>query len=157
MTYFLLNLVLALVWLLINGNYSSIDFIIGYIVGFFVLFLSQPFGLNSYFQKFNAVLQLYLFFMKELFMSVGRVVWDVLTPEHLAQPEIIYVPLTAQTDLEITLLANMISLTPGTLSLDVTPDRKFLIIHAMFVEDESDIIRSIKEGMERKLLEVTRD
>lgn len=56
-------------------------------------------------------------------MSAARVMWDVLTPTHLSQPDIIYVPLDAKSDIEITLLANMVSLTPGTLSLDVTPDK----------------------------------
>ena len=161
MIYFFLNLLLAFVWLLINGDYSSLDFLIGFIVGFFALRMSQPFGLKTaYFRKFKAVVMLYLYFMKELFASVGKVVWDVLTPQHLSKPAIIQVPLSVKSDLEITLLANMISLTPGTLSLDVITGNNgqpSLVIHAMFVEDEQVIIDSIKQGMEARLLELTRN
>ena len=155
--YFLLNLFLAFAWMLINGDYSGIDFSIGFIIGFFVLWLSQPFGLkSSYFRRFRAVVVLLVYFVYELLVSVGRVVWDVITPKHLSVPDIVYVPLDAKTDLEITLLANLVSLTPGTLSLDITADKKYLILHAMFAEDHRVVIDGIKNGMEKKLLEVTR-
>ena len=70
--------------------------------------------------------------------------------------DVIEVPIEAKTDLEITLLANLITLTPGTLTLDVAPDRKSLYVHAMFVDDPEQIRAEIKNGMERRLLEVMR-
>lgn len=158
MIYFFLNLFLALIWMMINGGYSSFDFLIGFIIGYFALRMSLPFGLKTgYFKKFTATITLFLFFLKEMVVSVGRVAWDVITPQHLSQPDIVYVPLSVTSDIEITLLANMVSLTPGTLSLDVTPDKKFLIIHAMFVEDHDEVIADIKKGIEQKILEVTRE
>jgi multicomponent Na+:H+ antiporter subunit E len=158
MIYFLFNLFLAFAWMLINGAYGSIDFLIGFIISYFVLQMSQPFGLEThYFRKFTATLKLIAFFLKEMFVSVWQVAWDVMTPQHLSNPDIIHVPLDAKTDLEITLLANMVSLTPGTLSLDVTDNKKELIIHAMFADDHEQVIKGIKNGMEKKLLEVTRD
>lgn len=158
MTYFLLNLFLAIAWMMINGGYSGVDFIIGFIVGYLALALSQPFGLKtSYFRRVKAAWVLFFYFLYELVISVAKVVWDVLTPTHLSEPDIVYVPLDVSGDLEITLLANMVSLTPGTLSLDVTPDKQFLIVHAMFAPDHQKVIREIKDGMERKLLEVTRE
>ena len=54
------------------------------------------------------------------------------------------------------MLANLITLTPGTLTLDVAPDRKSLYVHAMFVDDPEQIRAEIKNGMERRLLEVMR-
>ena len=59
--------------------------------------------------------------------------------------------------MEITLLANMVSLTPGTLSLDVNPEKTHLIVHAMFAQDHAAVISAIKDGLEKKLLEVTRE
>ncbi|WP_200852822.1 Na+/H+ antiporter subunit E, partial [Klebsiella pneumoniae] len=71
-------------------------------------------------------------------------------------PDIVYVPLDARSDLEITLLANMVSLTPGTLSLDVSEDRQYLIVHAMFAPEHQAVINDIKNGLEKRILEVTR-
>jgi multicomponent Na+:H+ antiporter subunit E len=59
-----------------------------------------------------------------------------------------------QSDFEILLVTNLISLTPGTLSLDVTPDRKTLIVHAMFADDPEGLVRELKDGMERMVKEV---
>ncbi|SEG15769.1 Na+/H+ antiporter subunit E [Vibrio hangzhouensis] len=157
MNYFFLNVFLAGAWMLINGEYTGLNFVVGFTVGFFALRLSQPFGLKaSYFSRFSAVLKLFLCFCYEMVVSAAQVVWDVLTPTHLSDPDIVYVPLDVKSDLEITLLANMVSLTPGSLSLDVTEDRKHLVVHAMFAPKHEDVIRSIKEGMEKRILEVTR-
>ena len=66
------------------------------------------------------------------------------------------IPLDAETDAEITLLANLITLTPGTLSLDVSDDRRVLYIHAMYVDDVEELRRSIKDGFEKRVMELLR-
>ncbi len=157
MSYFILNIALALGWIIINGAYGTLDIFIGFAIGFLSLWLTQPFGLkSSYFRKFFACFRLAVSFLYEMVVSVLRVAWEVLTPMPLSHPNIIHVPLDVKTDMEITLLANMVSLTPGTLSLDVTKDKKHLIIHAMFAENPDEVIVGIKSGLERKLLEVMR-
>src|SRR5699024_7238650 len=70
----------------------------------------------------------------------------ILTPPWHMKPGVIALPLEARTELEITLVANLISLTPGTLSLDVSDDRKVLYIHAMFLDDEEELRRNLKIG-----------
>ena len=62
-------------------------------------------------------------------------------------------PLDAKGDTEILLVASLISLTPGTLSLDVSPDRKTLYVHGMFVEDPEALKQELKQGMERSVIE----
>ena len=74
----------------------------------------------------------------------------------LRRPGIIAVPLDAKTDVEITLLANLVSLTPGTISLDVSDDRSVLYVHAMFVEDPQRLCQEIKSGFERRILDLLR-
>lgn len=61
-----------------------------------------------------------------------------------------------QTDWEITILANLITLTPGTLVIDVSPDNKTLYIHAMDIDDVDDAINSIKNTFEKAIMEVSR-
>jgi multicomponent Na+:H+ antiporter subunit E len=91
------------------------------------------------------------YFLWELLLSNLRVAYDVVTVKHFMRPGILAIPLEARTDLEITVLANMISLTPGTLSLDVSSDRQVLFVHAMYLGE----IEEFKE-FERRLLRVLR-
>ena len=97
----------------------------------------------------------YLFFLKELVSSV-RVAMDVIKPTISFQPGVIAFPLRASSDMEIMLLANVISLTPGTLSLDVSEDRKTLYIHAMYASDPEAVREEIREGLEKRLLKAVR-
>ncbi len=158
MNLFLLNILLAFGWMLLNGNYGSTDFTIGFVVGFFALLLTEPFrNKPNYGRKLWAALKLLAVFLYKLLTSSLQVVWDVITPTHLSHPAIINVPLAVESEFEIMLLANIVSLTPGSLSLDVSEDRKYLVIHAMFSQDEQSVIDDIKETLERRILEVTRD
>ena len=72
------------------------------------------------------------------------------------RPAILAIPLDVKTDLEITAFANLITLTPGTLSLEVSEDRKTLYIHAMYVDDINLFKERLKKGLERRLLQVLR-
>ena len=80
--------------------------------------------------------------------------YEVITPKLNMTPGIVMVPLDVKSDIGITVLANMISLTPGTLSLDVSNDKKVLFVHAMYIKDKEKFIRSIKDGFERRIMEV---
>jgi multicomponent Na+:H+ antiporter subunit E len=71
-------------------------------------------------------------------------------------PGIIAFPLDAKSDLEITLFANLLTLTPGTLSLDVSSDKKILYVHALYVKDADSFRSELKNGLEKRLLEVLR-
>ena len=57
---------------------------------------------------------------------------------------------------DLTMLANLLTLTPGSLSLDVSEDRKTLFVHAMYIEDADQFRREVKEGLERRVLELMR-
>ncbi len=81
------------------------------------------------------------YFLIELVVANFRVAYDIVTVKHFMRPAILAVPLEARTDFEIALLANLISLTPGTLSLDVSSDRKFLFVHAMYLTEPADLKR----------------
>ena len=93
------------------------------------------------------------YFIFELVVSSLRVAWDVITPRHHARPGILAVPLDVRSDAAITLLANLVSLTPGSLSLDVSDDRSTLFVHAMFIEDADKAREEIKRQMERRVKE----
>ncbi len=90
----------------------------------------------------------------ELVVSNIRVAHDVLTPRSRAKPGIVAVPLDIKTDVAITVLGNLISLTPGSLSLEVASDRSCLYVHIMFIDDPEAEREAIKSGFERKVREV---
>ena len=125
-------------------------------LGYGALWLAQPlFGERSpYFLRVWRTIRLTLFFLWELVVSSVRVAWDIVTPSHDSNPAIVEMPLDVESDIEILLVTTLISLTPGTLSLDVTPDRKTLIVHAMFADDPDALVREMKDGMERMVKEV---
>ncbi|MCP6657999.1 Na+/H+ antiporter subunit E, partial [Klebsiella pneumoniae] len=75
---------------------------------------------------------------------------------HHMTPGIVAVPLDVESDLEVTVLATVITLTPGTLSLHLTDDRRTLDVHAMYIDDPAVLVRGIKEGFERRVREVFR-
>ena len=85
-----------------------------------------------------------------------QVAYDVITPNYFMRPGIIRYPMDAKTDFEINMLAAVIALTPGTLFLDVSEDKKVIYIHVMYLKDKDKFITEFKSGSERRLLEILR-
>jgi multicomponent Na+:H+ antiporter subunit E len=102
-------------------------------------------------------LRLFVVFLWDLVASSIQVAWAVLSPRDVTRPRLVTVPLVAKSDAEITLVANFISLTPGTLSVDVSGDRRTLLVHDLFAGDTSDGTREdVRTGIEARVLKVTR-
>jgi len=156
MNLFLLNLALAVVWAGLWGSFTLPQLVIGFHVGFVTLWVAQPLfgGTSGYYLRAYRVVKLALFFLYDLFVSSLQVAYDVLTPTDYSNPAILRMPLDVKSDIEILLVTNLISLTPGSLSLDVTPDRKTLIVHVMFADNPEEVIAGLKSGMERLVKEV---
>jgi multicomponent Na+:H+ antiporter subunit E len=153
------NLLLALVWVGMTGEFTPLNFAIGFALGLLILFFARRVvGTPNYLVKTVQVLELVAFLLWELLLANLRVAYDVLTPGYHMRPGVVAIPLDAKSDIEITLLANLITLTPGTLSLDVSSDRSVLYIHVMYVDNDDldEVRRKIKSGFERRVLEVLR-
>jgi multicomponent Na+:H+ antiporter subunit E len=156
-SHFLLNILLALTWTALTGVFTPANFLLGFGLGFLALQVARrPLGKTGYFSTLPRLASFVLFFLGELIIANLQVAAAVLTPRWHMRPRVLAVPLEAATDVEITLLANLVSLTPGWLSLDVSSDRRVLYIHAMFAEDPEQVRRQVKEGFERRLLRITR-
>jgi len=156
MTLFLLNIVLAFIWAAINGTFSIASVLIGFLLGYIIIWIASPvIDHDDYHRKLWLIVALIFYFLKELFISSLRVAKDVLTTGELKMKSgIVALPLEVKSDFAITFLANMISLTPGTLSLDVSEDRSKLFIHAMYIDngDVESVRRELKNGMEQKVI-----
>ncbi len=133
------------------------NLITGLVFGYVMLWLMRHIlEETTYFFKVPQIIIFIGFFLWELLWANLRVAYNVLAPLDKIRPGIIAIPLDIETDAEITLLANLITLTPGTLSLDVSDDRKFLYIHNIYVSSPEESRREIKEGFERRVKEVFR-
>lgn len=149
--------VFTVVWLAVSGSFTIPNLLLGAAAGALSLALIrghiQPDGRRIRFLK---VLSLLMLFFKELALSAWKVAMLVASPKMALKPGIFAFPLTVDRDFEITLLANLITLTPGTLSVDVSEDRKVLYVHAIDCSDPVGARRDIANGFEKKILEAFR-
>jgi multicomponent Na+:H+ antiporter subunit E len=145
------------VWVALTGKFLVSNFLFGFVLSFCLLWtITRDREGRKYFNRIPRMVSFVFYFLYELLKANLQVAYDVITPKFYMTPGIIRIPLSAQTDLEITLLANLISLTPGSLSLDVSDDRKVLYVHAMYIGDKDAYIAHVKNGFERKLLDLLR-
>ena len=157
MIAFAWNLTLALAWVILTGSFTAANLVWGFIVAYFVLRLTHRRNpdFEAYFARVPQAARFALFFMWDLTKSNIRVAYDVLTPTHYMRPGVIALPLDARTDAEITALANLITVTPGALALDVSSDRRVLYIHLMYLDDEQRLREELKD-LERRVLQLMR-
>lgn len=153
-------LLLILAWAALQGSLGVGSLLFGALTAWAVLQISQPI-FNPEGRRLRKeprpirwtwrTIVLLVVFLREVVLSALQVAWQILQPSPDIRPAIIEYPLNVQTDREITTLANMISLTPGTLSLDVAPDRSCLYVHAISVktEDGQEVIDDIKGSLEK--------
>lgn len=157
MTLFVINVLLALAWAAVSGSFSPQNIIFGFVLGIAALSLiREQVGSVGYFGRARRVVSLALLFVYELILSAWRVTVLVLSPNMKLKPGIFAYPLKVDRDFEITLLANLITLTPGTLSVDVSEDRRYLYVHAIDCSDPAQTRREIADGFERKIMEAFR-
>lgn len=153
----LMNLTIAFVWMFFHNTWDGGSFVIGYLIGLALLFMLRRFlPQEFYFRKGIAVLKLLLLFLKELLLSALFVAKELLRPNLNIKPGIVAVPTQLRTDLEITLFACLITLTPGTLTLEVSPEKDVLYIHSMDIPDTEQVIAQIKNTFEKAIMEVSR-
>ena len=157
MTLLGLHLGMAVLWAMATGSLTFPSLLMGVIVGGGVLHLLGPvLGDPRYGVRFYRAVALAFFFLWELFASGIRVAIDVLRPTLNLTPAVVAVPLELRNEAAIVLLANMVSLTPGTLSIDLSDDRSCLYVHTMYGEDPVETRRAIKRDFEQRIQEVFR-
>ncbi len=103
------------------------------------------------FVRFIRLILFILYYLKELVLSSLYVAWDIITPKDLMRPGFVEVPIDLKNETAIIALANLISMTPGSLTVDMTPDKKKIYIHAMYLYDKELFIKKIKGELENKI------
>jgi len=153
----LLNVLLGFMWMVMTVSFEPVAFFKGYLFGLLILYIFRNFfSSRFYLFRILAVLNLTYIFIRELISSNIAVVKTVLKPKLDMKPGIFAYPTILEKNWEITILANLITLTPGTLVIEVSPDNKILYVHALDINDAQESIDSIKNTFEKAILEVGR-
>ncbi len=158
MTFFLINILLAFLWASFQ-QFRPFDVLIGFVLGYGLIWLTRDWLGDSaprYLQRVPTFIRFLIYYLSELISSTWGVILALFRDQATLRPGIVAFPLQAQTDLEIVLLNNLLVLTPGTLGVDLSPDRKTLYIHFLDIPDADAERQRITHGLERRLLEVLR-
>ena len=154
---FLLNLMLALTWAALQGELDTSNLVIGFLISAALIYLfRRMFFRPSYFRKVALALTMTLVFIKELLKSNIAVLRIVFSPRARVRSGVIAVPTELTNNVALTMLANMITLTPGTLTLDISPDRRYLYVHTLNLDDPEDVKQEIHKAFEVYLRELSR-
>jgi multicomponent Na+:H+ antiporter subunit E len=143
---------LVVLWLALAGPTPG-HLVLGVVIALLVLFLSGMTRAKNPEPRPLAWLLVGLRFSRELVQSNIEVALHVMRPRMRFRPGILRIPLEPMSDAQITMLANMLTLTPGTAVLDISQNNSHLIVHVLDIPDPERTIRSIKEGLERRILE----
>jgi multicomponent Na+:H+ antiporter subunit E len=147
------NLVLALVWCALAGRLGIAQLALGFGVGYVLIgwLLPGP-EARAYLRRIPLLVAFSVYYAWEVIVATVHVAWEVVTPGARRSPGIIEVPLEVTTDAQIAMLVNTVTFTPGTVALDLTPDRRKLIVHDMFLKDPDVARYRIKHRYERWVL-----
>ncbi len=164
-----LNLALALIWMALQRSFSLVDLAVGFGFGFLIVSLAEPLlrdqVLDTAQWRAQRAPGSYPRRVIKLFGLIGFTLWSiikanidmariVLRPKLKINPGIIAIPLDVRSEIGITLLANLITLTPGTVSLDVSQDRRTIYVHSIDIKDAEAIRKEIKESFEQRVMEL---
>jgi len=150
-------MLLALAWAALQGEFSLWTLATGYVIGYLVLVALVRGGVletSPYVGRVHRVVGLAAYFFYELVKANLRLALDVATPRFDMKPGIIALPLDATQDGQILLLSMLINTTPGSVALDISPDRKTLYVHVMYMDTPDAAREEIKKGFERRILGV---
>ncbi|MFN2361805.1 MAG: Na+/H+ antiporter subunit E [Marinobacter sp.] len=151
----LFSLFLALLWLLMVNSFSVAHMLLGLALGIFIPFITRAFWPEQ--AKVRYLLPLLRYFavlMVDIVLSNLIVARRILWYPNQLTPGFVTFPLELDDDFAITILASTISLTPGTVSAHYDSQAKTLLIHALHVTDEDELVQQIKERYERPLKEI---
>ncbi len=153
----LINLFIGLLWMFLQDDWSVLTFAVGYLFGLLVLFILRRF-FNDKFYIFtlNAIIQLFLLFMYELLISSILVMRKILAYRLDIKPGIIAMETSLISDLEVTLLALLVTLTPGSVVMEVSEDNKILYTHIMDIPELSISVLNSAGKFEEAIKKVTR-
>lgn len=104
--------------------------------------------------KLLCIAEFFLIYLREVVKSNIAVALDVITPAHRMQPAKVELDVSDLTDRQLLAYTNLITMTPGTLSLDVSSDRQTLLIHAMYVDSPEELVAELEANLKKRIVHV---
>lgn len=154
----ILNFILAFIWIFLSGSYTLNNLLLGFILGLgFVYLFSRILPRRFYFIKIYKILKLAVVFFVELLKANIDVLKIVLQPKLKNEPGFFVYHTDLKTDWQIVLLSNLITLTPGTVVLGISDDRRKIYIHSIDFSTKEEEVEGIKSSLERVVREVGED
>ena len=151
-TSFLLNVFLAVTYCALVGRTDFFDFLVGFAIGFGILALvDRKRKEGRYVGRLTRLIGFAAYFLAILVKANVAVAIEVITPGFGFQPRVVRFPVDGLTDIQVAVLANAITLTPGTLSADIDEDRQMLYVHCMYAADRDAAVAEL-EQLKRKLM-----
>ncbi len=155
MRNFLLNLLIAVLWMLLWDAFSIYGLLAGLAMGYVLVALySRAFEGGTYGLAPWRLAAFALYFTRILVKANLQVAWEVITPGFTMSPRMLRYDVSGLTPVQVTTLASAISLTPGTLSCDIREEDSALYIHCMYASDRQAALRDIDELRDHVMKEV---
>lgn len=147
------GILLALAWSALQGEVTLGNLIVGYALGSVILIVLAKGGVmpSSIGTRTAYAAGLVLFVIYELVLANVRVALDVVRAKTGIRPAVVAIPLDVTSDGEILLLSMLINITPGSVTIDISDDRRTLYVHVMHMREAKETRREIKEGFERRI------
>ena len=146
------SILLALAWATLQGEITLLNLLVGYVIGYAILALLARGGVmpSTLVSRTIYALRLAAFFAWALLLANFRVAADVLRGNRI-EPAVVAIPLDVTSDGEILLLSMLINITPGSVTIDLSDDRRTLYVHVMHMTTAEKTRREIKDGFERRV------
>src|SRR5688500_18200960 len=147
------SILLALAWAALQGDVTLPNLVVGYGIGYVILALLARGGVMraTLASRMVHAIELAGFFAWELMLANVRVALDVVRPHTSIRPAVVGIPLDVTSDGEILLLSMLINITPGSVTIDLSDDRRTLYVHVMHMTTADETRRAIKDGFERRV------
>lgn len=150
-----LSLCLLGVWLLLVNDFSAGHWLLGAFLGWSIPLLTRVFWIQP--PRLVRPLKLVpflLLILGDIVVANLQVAWRILGPLSRLRPAFVEVPLDIEDELALTILASIVTMTPGTVSADISDDRRTLLVHGLDIDDEAALVASIKQRYEAPLKEI---
>jgi multicomponent Na+:H+ antiporter subunit E len=143
-SFFAVNLLLAFVWMFLTGTFSIGNVAVGFVLGFLTLWLLRPvLGTRGYVRGGFGIGRLVVVYLFELFIAAVQLARDILRPNPPIRGGFLHYDASHLSPGKTVLLSNMLSLTPGTLTVDIDDDGDVLYIHTVYAHDIDKIRRGL--------------
>lgn len=155
MMLFLLNILLAVLWCFTWGSFDFFTLLTGFVLSYALLGIySRVTVMEGYGRRVRDLLRFAGYFARTLLVANLQIAYEIITPGLRLAPRIVRFDITGLTAAQRTILISSINLIPGTLAVDLSPDRRTVYVHCMYARDYDATIKELEYLKQRLISEV---